>query len=105
MTTHRRRGPPLLAGRRIRKEATAPGAAVTRTLRGFWRRGNGCLRQRSDQAKKARYSSNCGRIARIAQLRVNLVARLERAKISMPVDIGFGDVIVPPPKNSIPCAT
>jgi hypothetical protein len=29
-------------------------------------------------------------------LRVNLVARLERAKISMQVDIGFGDVIVPP---------
>lgn len=30
-------------------------------------------------------------------LRVNLVARLERAKITMQVDIGFGDVIVPPP--------
>ena len=30
-------------------------------------------------------------------LRVNLVARLERAKINMQVDIGFGDVIVPSP--------
>jgi hypothetical protein len=27
-------------------------------------------------------------------LRVNLVARLERARIHMQVDIGFGDVIV-----------
>src|SRR5437773_7442507 len=32
-------------------------------------------------------------------LRVNLVARLERARIHMQVDIGFGDVIVPPPKE------
>ena len=45
------------------------------------------------------------RVARIKEeqeyegLRVNLVARLERAKISMQVDIGFGDVIVPPPKE------
>jgi predicted nucleotidyltransferase component of viral defense system len=43
------------------------------------------------------------RVARIKEeqeyegLRVNLVARLERAKITMQVDIGFGDVIVPPP--------
>lgn len=42
------------------------------------------------------------RVARIKEeqeyegLRVNLVARLERAKIHMQVDIGFGDVIVPP---------
>lgn len=45
------------------------------------------------------------RVARIKEeqeyegLRVNLVARLERAKIHMQVDIGFGDVIVPPPKE------
>src|SRR5881398_1538925 len=32
-------------------------------------------------------------------LRVNLVARLERARIHMQIDIGFGDVIVPPPKE------
>lgn len=43
------------------------------------------------------------RVARIKEeqeyegLRVNLVARLERAKIHMQVDIGFGDVIVPAP--------
>src|SRR5437763_8921117 len=43
------------------------------------------------------------RVARIKEeqeyegLRVNLEARLERAKINMQVDIGFGDVIVPPP--------
>src|SRR5437588_4771171 len=30
-------------------------------------------------------------------LRVNLVALLERARIHMQIDIGFGDVIVPPP--------
>jgi Nucleotidyl transferase AbiEii toxin, Type IV TA system len=30
-------------------------------------------------------------------LRVNFVARLERARIHMQVDVGFGDVIVPPP--------
>lgn len=45
------------------------------------------------------------RVARIKEeqeyegLRVNLVARLERAKIHLQVDIGFGDVIVPPPKE------
>ena len=45
------------------------------------------------------------RVARIKEeqeyegLRVNLMARLERAKINMQVDIGFGDVIVPPPKE------
>ncbi|HZP33630.1 MAG TPA: nucleotidyl transferase AbiEii/AbiGii toxin family protein [Candidatus Acidoferrales bacterium] len=45
------------------------------------------------------------RVARIKEeqeyegLRVNLVARLERARIHMQVDIGFGDVIVPPPKE------
>ena len=45
------------------------------------------------------------RVARITEeqeyegLRVNLVARLERARIHMQVDIGFGDVIVPPPKE------
>src|SRR5436305_15352789 len=32
-------------------------------------------------------------------LRANLVARLERARIHMQVDIGFGDVIVPPPNE------
>ncbi|PYU55990.1 MAG: hypothetical protein DMG55_25750 [Acidobacteria bacterium] len=32
-------------------------------------------------------------------LRVNLVARLERARIHMQIDIGFGDVIVPLPKE------
>jgi predicted nucleotidyltransferase component of viral defense system len=43
------------------------------------------------------------RVARIKEeqeyegLRVNLVARLERARIHMQVDIGFGDVVVPPP--------
>ena len=57
------------------------------------------------------------RVARIKEeqeyegLRVNLVARLERAKIHMQVDIGFGDVIVPPPQEiqypallNFPCA-
>lgn len=45
------------------------------------------------------------RVARIKEeqeyegLRVNLVARLERARIPLQVDIGFGDVIVPPPKE------
>ena len=45
------------------------------------------------------------RVARIKEeqeyegLRVNLVARLERARIHMQVDVGFGDVIVPPPKE------
>ena len=45
------------------------------------------------------------RVARIKEeqeyegLRVNLVARLERARIHMQADIGFGDVIVPPPKE------
>lgn len=45
------------------------------------------------------------RVARIKEeqeyegLRVNLVARLERARIHMQVDIGFGDVIVPLPKE------
>jgi predicted nucleotidyltransferase component of viral defense system len=45
------------------------------------------------------------RVARIKEeqeyegLRVNLLARLERARIHMQVDIGFGDVIVPPPKE------
>jgi predicted nucleotidyltransferase component of viral defense system len=33
-------------------------------------------------------------------LRVNFVARLERAKIHMQVDVGFGDVIVPPPQET-----
>ena len=32
-------------------------------------------------------------------LRVNLVARLEQARIHMQIDIGFGDVIVPLPKE------
>lgn len=32
-------------------------------------------------------------------LRVNLVARLERARIHMQIDIGFGDLIVPPPRQ------
>ena len=36
-------------------------------------------------------------------LRVNFVARLERAKIHMQVDVGFGDVIVPRPRNCISC--
>src|SRR5437868_8670728 len=35
-------------------------------------------------------------------LRVNLVARLERARIHMQVDIGFGDVIVPPKEIQYP---
>ena len=45
------------------------------------------------------------RVARIKEeqeyegIRANLVARLERARIHMQVDIGFGDVIVPPPKE------
>lgn len=45
------------------------------------------------------------RVARIKEeqeyegLRVNLVARLERARIHMQIDVGFGDVIVPPPKE------
>lgn len=45
------------------------------------------------------------RVARIKEdqeyegLRVNFVARLERARIHMQVDVGFGDVIVPPPKD------
>ena len=45
------------------------------------------------------------RVARIKEeqeyegLRLNFVARLERARIHMQVDIGFGDVIVPPPKE------
>src|SRR5580700_5730725 len=33
-------------------------------------------------------------------LRVNFVARLERAKIHMQVDVGFGDVIIPPPQET-----
>lgn len=32
-------------------------------------------------------------------LRVNFVAHLERARIHMQVDVGFGDVIVPPPEE------
>lgn len=49
------------------------------------------------------FDSKSVRVARIKEeqeyegLRVNLVARLERAKITMQVDIGFGDVIVPAP--------
>ena len=45
------------------------------------------------------------RVARIKEeqeyegLRVNLVARVERARIHMQVDVGFGDAIVPPPKE------
>jgi hypothetical protein len=45
------------------------------------------------------------RVARIKEdqeyegLRVNLVARLERARIHMQVDVGFGDVIVPHQKR------
>ncbi|MGH9830137.1 MAG: nucleotidyl transferase AbiEii/AbiGii toxin family protein, partial [Blastocatellia bacterium] len=45
------------------------------------------------------------RVARIKEdqeyegLRVNFMARLERARIHMQVDVGFGDVIVPPPKE------
>ncbi|MHB8617843.1 MAG: nucleotidyl transferase AbiEii/AbiGii toxin family protein [Candidatus Acidiferrales bacterium] len=45
------------------------------------------------------------RVARIKEeqeyegLRVNFIARLERARIHMQVDVGFGDVIVPPPKE------
>jgi predicted nucleotidyltransferase component of viral defense system len=45
------------------------------------------------------------RVARITEeqeyagLRVNFVAHLERARIHMQVDIGFGDVIVPPPRE------
>jgi predicted nucleotidyltransferase component of viral defense system len=45
------------------------------------------------------------RVARITEeqqyagLRASLVARLERARIHMQVDIGFGDVIVPPAKE------
>ena len=45
------------------------------------------------------------RVARIKEeqeyegLRVNLVARLERARIHMQIDIGFGDVIVPAPRE------
>lgn len=45
------------------------------------------------------------RVARIKEdqeyegLRVNCVARLERARIHMQVDIGFGDVIVPSPQE------
>jgi predicted nucleotidyltransferase component of viral defense system len=51
------------------------------------------------------FDSKSLRVARIKEeqeyegLRVNLVARLERARIHMQVDIGFGDVIVPPPKE------
>jgi predicted nucleotidyltransferase component of viral defense system len=33
-------------------------------------------------------------------LRVNFVARLERAKIHIQVDVGFGDVILPPPQET-----
>lgn len=49
------------------------------------------------------FDSKSVRVARTKEeqeyegLRVNLVARLERAKITMQVDIGFGDVIVPAP--------
>jgi hypothetical protein len=45
------------------------------------------------------------RVARIKEdqeyegLRVTLVSRLERARIHMQIDIGFGDVIVPAPKE------
>ena len=48
------------------------------------------------------FDPNSLRVARIKEeqeyegLRVNLVARLERAKIHMQVDIGFGDVILSP---------
>jgi predicted nucleotidyltransferase component of viral defense system len=46
-------------------------------------------------------------VARISEdqeyegLRVNFVGRLERAKIHMQVDVGFGDVIVPPPQETV----
>lgn len=33
-------------------------------------------------------------------LRVNFIARLERAKIHTQVDVGFGDVIIPPPQET-----
>jgi predicted nucleotidyltransferase component of viral defense system len=45
------------------------------------------------------------RVARIKEeqeyegLRINFIARLERAKIHMQVDVGFGDIIVPPPEK------
>lgn len=45
------------------------------------------------------------RVARIKEeqeyegLRINFIARLERARIHMQVDVRFGDVIVPPPKE------
>jgi Nucleotidyl transferase AbiEii toxin, Type IV TA system len=51
------------------------------------------------------FDPKCLRVARIKEeqeyegLRVNLVARLERARIHMQVDVGFGGVIVPPPKE------
>lgn len=52
------------------------------------------------------FDSESLRVARIKEdqeyegLRVNFVARLERAKIHMQVDVGFGDVIVPPPQET-----
>ncbi len=45
------------------------------------------------------------RVARIKEeqeyegLRINFIARLERARIHMQVDVGFGDIIVPPPEK------
>jgi len=45
------------------------------------------------------------RVARIKEeqeyegLRINFIARLERAKIHMQVDVGFGDIIVPAPEE------
>ena len=45
------------------------------------------------------------RVARIKEeqeyegIRINFIARLERAKIHMQVDVGFGDIIVPAPEE------
>ena len=51
------------------------------------------------------FDSKSLRVARIKEeqeyegLRINFIARLERAKIHLQVDVGFGDIIVPAPEE------